>query len=61
MGRDFGTSCLMLKKVPLPLPPIICMAPFPSQTFAALQKAVINKKTRRGAAAGTTDKDIAAG
>lgn len=36
------------------------MAPFPSQTFAAFQKAIINKETRPGAAAGATDKDIAA-
>lgn len=44
-----------------PPPPLICMAPFPSQTFAAFQKAVINKETHRGAAAGAADKDIAAG
>lgn len=37
------------------------MAPFPSQTFAAFQKAIINKETRPGAAAGATDKDVAAG
>lgn len=60
MSRDIGTSCLMLKKrFPSP-PPLICMAPFPSQTFAAFQKAIINKETRPGAAAGATDKDIAA-
>lgn len=51
VGRDFGTSCPDAKESSLHnVPPIICMAPFPSQGVCrSLQKAVINKKnSQRG-------------
>lgn len=58
MGRDVGISGPMLKEVLLPL---ICMAPFPSQTCALSRKPSSIKSLAEGPAAGASDKDIAAG
>lgn len=60
-GRDVGISHLLLKEVPVLLRPLICMAPFPSQTCALSRKPSSIKSLAEGPAAGGADKDIAAG